>query len=155
MSRGMPSMTALLGLLAIAGYQNRDKLAELLKGADIGDPSGSQPGGLLANLGGMLGGAGIGGLLSGSTNCWNAARVKRLSPGSIRGPTKTFRLRNSGKQSDRTFSRRSNGRPDFHNRNCSRDYPASCRLPLTNTHQTDVYPLLELREALPSERILE
>ena len=32
MSRGMPSMTALLGLLALAGYQNRDKLGELLKG---------------------------------------------------------------------------------------------------------------------------
>ena len=32
MSRGMPSMTALLSLLALAGYQNRDKLAELLKG---------------------------------------------------------------------------------------------------------------------------
>ena len=31
MSRGLPSMTALLGLLAIAGYQNRDKLGELLK----------------------------------------------------------------------------------------------------------------------------
>jgi hypothetical protein len=31
-SRGMPSMTALLGLLALAGYQNRDKLGELLKG---------------------------------------------------------------------------------------------------------------------------
>ena len=33
MSRGMPSMTALLGLLALAGYQNRDKIAEMLKGA--------------------------------------------------------------------------------------------------------------------------
>ncbi|NOJ47574.1 YidB family protein [Bradyrhizobium archetypum] len=65
MSRGMPSMTALLGLLAIAGYQNRDKLAELLKGAG-NSSAGSQPsGGLLANLGGMLGGAGAGGLLSG------------------------------------------------------------------------------------------
>ena len=30
MSRGFPSMTALLGLLAVAGYQNRDKIAELL-----------------------------------------------------------------------------------------------------------------------------
>ena len=30
MSRGLPSMTALLGLLAIAGYQNRDKIAEML-----------------------------------------------------------------------------------------------------------------------------
>ena len=29
MSRGYPSMTALLGLLAIAGYQNRDKIAEM------------------------------------------------------------------------------------------------------------------------------
>ena len=33
MSRGFPSMTALLALLAVAGYQNRDKLAELLRGA--------------------------------------------------------------------------------------------------------------------------
>ena len=69
MSRGMPSMTALLGLLALAGYQNRDKLAELLKGAGGGQPNtgaGQQPlGGLLGNLGGMLGGAGAGGLLSG------------------------------------------------------------------------------------------
>ncbi|SDB15285.1 YidB family protein [Belnapia rosea] len=30
MSRGFPSMTALLGVLAVAGYQNRDKLGELL-----------------------------------------------------------------------------------------------------------------------------
>jgi uncharacterized protein YidB (DUF937 family) len=69
MGRGMPSMTALLGLLAIAGYQNRDKLAELLKGAGGGQPdagAGQQPlGGLLGNLSGMLGGAGAGGLLSG------------------------------------------------------------------------------------------
>ena len=70
MSRGMPSMTALLGLLAIAGYQNRDKLAEMLKGAGAGSQPGSggqQPGmgGLLGNLGGMLGGAGVGGLLNG------------------------------------------------------------------------------------------
>jgi uncharacterized protein YidB (DUF937 family) len=34
MSRGYPSLTALLGLLAIAGYQNRDKIAELLRGTD-------------------------------------------------------------------------------------------------------------------------
>ena len=32
MSRGFPSMTALLGVLAVAGYQNRDKLAEMLGG---------------------------------------------------------------------------------------------------------------------------
>jgi len=64
MSRGMPSMTALLGLLAIAGYQNRDKLAEMLKGATANNSSGAQQpgqGGLLGNLGG----AGVGGLLNG------------------------------------------------------------------------------------------
>ncbi len=32
MSRGFPSMTALLGLLAVAGYQHRDKIAEMLGG---------------------------------------------------------------------------------------------------------------------------
>ena len=32
MKRGSPSLTALLGLLAIAGYQNRDKLAEMFSG---------------------------------------------------------------------------------------------------------------------------
>jgi uncharacterized protein YidB (DUF937 family) len=67
MSRGMPSMTALLGLLAIAGYQNRDKLAEMLKGASANNPTpgGGGQGGLLGNLGAMLGGAGVGGLLNG------------------------------------------------------------------------------------------
>jgi uncharacterized protein YidB (DUF937 family) len=71
MSRGMPSMTALLGLLALAGYQNRDKLAELLKGTG---KSNTQPGtsnqqgslgGLRSDLRGGLEGAGVGGLLSG------------------------------------------------------------------------------------------
>ncbi|MCK1542490.1 DUF937 domain-containing protein [Bradyrhizobium sp. 160] len=69
MSRGMPSMTALLGLLAIAGYQNRDKLAELLRGSGSGslEPANArQPlGGLLGNLTGMLSGEGVGGLLQG------------------------------------------------------------------------------------------
>jgi uncharacterized protein YidB (DUF937 family) len=64
MARGLPSMTALLGLLAIAGYQNRDKIGELLKG--VGGPAG-QPGGQ-GGLGGLLGGLGgtsAGGLLGG------------------------------------------------------------------------------------------
>lgn len=64
MSRGLPSMTALLGLLALAGYQNRDKIVEMLKGAGN---SNAQPdastqqgplGGLLGNLGGGLAGGG-------------------------------------------------------------------------------------------------
>lgn len=69
MSRGMPSMTALLGILAIAGYQNRDKLAEMFGNATSGQ---QQRGGgkdalsgMLGNLGGLLGGGGVGSLLNG------------------------------------------------------------------------------------------
>ena len=87
MAKGMPSMVALLGLLAVAGYQNRDKLGSVLGG--LGGNAGGAPnpvgagnagtqgglegmlGGLgnLGGLGGMLGGAGaaggLGGILSG------------------------------------------------------------------------------------------
>lgn len=80
MARGYPSLTALLGLLAVAGYQNRDKIAEMLGGNRRGDPAagGLDPdgarrgeassgglGGLLGTLAGGLGGAGAGGLLGG------------------------------------------------------------------------------------------
>jgi uncharacterized protein YidB (DUF937 family) len=67
MGRGFPSMTALLGLLAIAGYQNRDKLAEMLRGTQnrTGTTGQSGTGGLLGQLGDSLGSAGVGGLLSG------------------------------------------------------------------------------------------
>jgi len=74
MSRGFPSMTALLGLLAIAGYQNRDKLSEMiggLGGGASGAPGGAGSLGTAGGLGGLggllggLGGAGAGGLLSG------------------------------------------------------------------------------------------
>ena len=51
MSRGFPSMTALLGLLALAGYQNRDKLAEMLRGGQ-GAPGTGQG---QTGLGGLLG----------------------------------------------------------------------------------------------------
>ncbi|MET0746334.1 MAG: YidB family protein [Microvirga sp.] len=73
MSRGMPSMTALLGLLAIAGYQNRDKISEMLGGLGQGaspapghgtgtsslpGQADQQGGGLGGGLGGLLGGLG-------------------------------------------------------------------------------------------------
>jgi uncharacterized protein YidB (DUF937 family) len=67
-----PSMTALLGLLAIAGYQNRDKIAEMLKGIGSGSPEAgakqSGLGGLLASLGGAGGAGGTSGLLSNGLN---------------------------------------------------------------------------------------
>lgn len=78
---GFPSMTALLGLLAVAGYQNRDKIAEMLNnrgGGAGGMPGGfggrdqHQQGGLGGMLGGQMGGGmtggaggGLGGLLAG------------------------------------------------------------------------------------------
>jgi uncharacterized protein YidB (DUF937 family) len=48
----MPSMTALLGLLALAGYQNRDKLMEMFNSATnaLAKPDGA------GGAGGLLGG---------------------------------------------------------------------------------------------------
>lgn len=69
MARATPSLTALLGLLAVAGYQNRDKIAEMLRGAS-GNPNAPAPGagGGMGSLGGLLTGAagagGAGGLLT-------------------------------------------------------------------------------------------
>jgi len=63
---GFPSMTALLGLLAVAGYQNRDKLSEML--GNRGGGSQGRPGaldGILGGLSGATGGGGLGSLLGG------------------------------------------------------------------------------------------
>jgi len=69
MARGMPSMVALLGLLAVAGYQNRDKIAEALgsrqAGSAGGPGQGERSGGMLDKLGGLLGGASSGSVVSG------------------------------------------------------------------------------------------
>ena len=64
-------MTALLALLAVAGFQNRDKIAEWLKTTQgkmgsLAKEAGASPGGSLpGNLGGMLAGKSVGDLLSG------------------------------------------------------------------------------------------
>jgi uncharacterized protein YidB (DUF937 family) len=71
MSRGFPSLTALLGLVAVAGYQNRDKIAEMLRGATSGAQPASGPGQPQGGLGGLLGnlgGSGVGWLLGGGLN---------------------------------------------------------------------------------------
>lgn len=69
MGKGSPSLVALLGLLAVAGYQNRDKLGELLNGRagdtarDPGDGTNSGLGGMLDNFRQSQGGGGfLGGL---------------------------------------------------------------------------------------------
>jgi uncharacterized protein YidB (DUF937 family) len=74
MSRGMPSMTALLGMLALAGYQNKDKLMEMFNNATSGLPKAGSGGpapaqSSLTNVfGGLLGGGGVGSLLGGGLN---------------------------------------------------------------------------------------
>ena len=71
MSRGYPSMTALLALVAMAGYQNRDKIAEWLKTAQtkMNSPTGGSGAGaggssLPGKLGGLLAGTSVGEMLS-------------------------------------------------------------------------------------------
>jgi uncharacterized protein YidB (DUF937 family) len=66
-----PSMTALLTVLAVAGYQNRDRLGQLLgapaQGGSAprgkGDEAGRQ-GGEGLGIGGAMAGAGLGGVLA-------------------------------------------------------------------------------------------
>ncbi len=78
-SSGFPSLTALLGLLAVAGYQHRDQITEWISGkmggqdappagaGEAGIAPGQQPqggGGLLGSLGGLLGAGGAGAILN-------------------------------------------------------------------------------------------
>jgi uncharacterized protein YidB (DUF937 family) len=72
MSRGFPSMTALLALVAVAGYQNRDKLAEMFRRHTQGSGQSQTSGQSNSNggLGNILGSSsattsqGVGGFLS-------------------------------------------------------------------------------------------
>ena len=67
MARGMPSLAALLGLLAVAGYQNRDKIGDFIKGMTgpggsqlppgtdpAGRPTGAQDGSIFGGLGELV-----------------------------------------------------------------------------------------------------
>lgn len=74
MAKASPSLVALLGLLAVAGYQNRDKLGELINARSGDDPNkdpfgasgqADSQGGLLEQFRQMAGGAGSGGLMGG------------------------------------------------------------------------------------------
>ena len=66
------SLVALLGLLAVAGFQHRDKIQDALRGASGNSTGGSQDGGLggvLGGLGDLLNGkAGTGNVLTGGLN---------------------------------------------------------------------------------------
>lgn len=66
MAKGSPSLVALLGLLAVAGYQNRDKLSAMVRsrqdenGMWRADEPATSGGGVIDNLRGMLTGTGTG-----------------------------------------------------------------------------------------------
>ena len=104
MARG-PSMMALLGLLAVAGYQHRDKLGELLGGAGrqggqggVGglggmgqSGQGGGLGGMLGGLGGMLGGAGgLGGMLGGAGGAGGSGGLGGMLSGGLGDLVDTF-----------------------------------------------------------------
>lgn len=59
MARGMPSLAALLGLVAVAGYQNRDKIGEFVRGLGMSDPN-SPLGGIVESARKSLGGSATG-----------------------------------------------------------------------------------------------
>jgi uncharacterized protein YidB (DUF937 family) len=62
MARGMPSLAALLGLVAIAGYQNREKIGEFVRGLGKSDPDSPLAGtgeGTRKSLGGDATGADV------------------------------------------------------------------------------------------------
>jgi uncharacterized protein YidB (DUF937 family) len=59
MANNMPSLTALLGLVAVAGFQNRDKISDFVKGLTGGGAAANPaavaiPGGLAGALGGLV-----------------------------------------------------------------------------------------------------
>lgn len=64
MSRKLPSLAALLGLVAIAGYQNREKLGEWVKGLTGADPA-AAAGGVIDNVKNALGDGPVGKTVTG------------------------------------------------------------------------------------------
>ena len=88
MANKMPSMLALLGLLAVAGYQNRDKIGEAIKRLQNDTPSDAPTGGggiLGALVGAAAGSGGITGGLADLMNSFrNAGQAEIPTPGSRR-----------------------------------------------------------------------
>lgn len=68
MARRGPSLTALLGLLAVAGYQNRDKLSELIGKVQAPDSQLRVSSGLGEQLTEMLGGSPTGSRIAAALN---------------------------------------------------------------------------------------
>jgi uncharacterized protein YidB (DUF937 family) len=90
-------MTALLGLLAIAGYQNKDKIAEMLGGMGQGQPGAPGQGNRQGSLGqGGMGQGGLGGLLGGL----GGTNVGDLLGGGLRDLVDTFKQNGQGDKAE-------------------------------------------------------
>lgn len=111
MSRGLPSMTALLGLLAVAGYQNRDKIAEILGELTRGDTSPGDPatGGMLGRMGTTLpgqsastgaAGGGLGSILGGLAGAFGGAGAGNVIAGGLSDLVDSFRKAGQGEVAD-------------------------------------------------------
>jgi uncharacterized protein YidB (DUF937 family) len=95
MARGFPSMTALLALLAVAGYQNRDKLAQVLGGHGGQQAQPGQPQGGVGGMGGALGG-GLGGILGSLRGAFGGAGAGGLIGNGVRELMERFQQNGKG-----------------------------------------------------------
>ena len=152
MSQGTPSMVALLGLLAVAGYQNREKIAEALGqrnpmpggGAGQNDQQAGR-GGVLGNLGGLLGGASAGSVLSGGLRDL-IERFKQSGHGQAAdswvntGPNQQLRPEQLSKRSARKCSARFLSTPGSPGMSCCRGSRENCRQRWTNSRRKGVCP---------------
>jgi YidB-like protein len=133
MSRGFPSMTALLGLLAIAGYQNRDKIAETLRRLGQSTPeAGGQGGigGLLSQLSTSLGGVSAGGILSGGlgelVDRFKQSGQSETAESWVKtGPTNRARRPSLSRRLARRCWTPCRNKPGWRAKSCSRDCAAN------------------------------
>jgi uncharacterized protein YidB (DUF937 family) len=149
-------MTALLGMLAMAGYQNRDKLAEMLNKAagSVSKPeSGGQPraqGDLLGGLSSMLGGAGVGGLLGGGLSELLEQFTKNGQGETAEswvgtGPNKEVSPPQLKQAIGQDVLAALGSRQGFPRKSFSHDWRENCQQPSTNTHRTVIYPRATLK----------
>jgi len=110
-----PPMTLLLGLLAVVGYQHRDKIAEMLRGAGgaggaggaAGAPGGMAGGQGMAGQGGQGGMAGaqgglggLGGLLGGLSGALGGTSAGGLLSGGLGELVERFRQSGHGQAAE-------------------------------------------------------
>ncbi len=102
MANRMPSLAALLGLVAVAGYQNRDKIGEFIKGLQKPNAAGTSAGGAASpdrpeqatdmigsGYGGAAGGSILGGLGDLIDHFRNAGQEQKAKSWVSTAPTKT------------------------------------------------------------------